>query len=233
MGVREDITSYCYDAIGCDYDYTPSSGYEGESYNCSFLTYCAYKSAGISIPYWQGHQNGEGSQSDWVRWNGNWTTNPDYLMPGDLVFFGSSPFYTTHVGVSLGGWWMIDSVPDGGVRKRTLYNSFVGGGWPMDWTPDEHKPEPKPVVIKEDGMSAIATIVDAGVAVYISDDMVHDLTHPDNITLLDKVWAAGHDGKQMPRVQLTADELGRLNQGLSAGFPVSLNRYADKFKPRS
>lgn len=136
MGVREDIVAYCRRNIGCDYDYTPSGGVEGESYNCSYLSFCAYRSAGVQIPTWQGHQNGDGSQSDWVRRAGNWTDDPADLEPGDLVFFGSSPYYTTHVGISLGGWDMIDSVPNGGVQERTLYDSFVGGGWPLDDVPD-------------------------------------------------------------------------------------------------
>lgn len=137
MGVREDIVAYCRDNIGCAYDYTPSGGVEGESYNCSFLSYCAYKAAGLDIPGWQGHQNGDGSQSDWVRRNGHWVTDPNNLKPGDLVFFGSSPTNTGHVGISLGGWEMIDSVPDGGVQRRTLYDSFVGGGWPLEDYPDD------------------------------------------------------------------------------------------------
>lgn len=137
MGVREDIVAYCRDNIGCAYDYTPSGGVEGESYNCSFLSYCAYKAAGLDIPTWQGHQNGDGSQSDWVRWAGNWTNDPSELRAGDLVFFGTSPYYTTHVGISLGGYDMIDSVPNGGVQERTLYDSFVGGGWPFEDGHDE------------------------------------------------------------------------------------------------
>lgn len=137
MGVREDIVAYCRDNIGCTYDYTPSGGVEGESYNCSFLSYCAYKAAGLDIPTWQGHQNGYGSQSDWVRWAGHWTDDPSELRAGDLVFFGTSPYYTTHVGISLGGYDMIDSVPNGGVQERTLYDSFVGGGWPLEDYPDD------------------------------------------------------------------------------------------------
>lgn len=136
MGVRDDIVAYCRDNIDCLYDYTPSGGVEGRSYNCSFLTACAYAAAGLRIPHWQGHQNGDGSQSDWVRAAGNWTEDPDDLQPGDLVFFGSSPYVTSHVGISLGGRDMIDSVPDGGVQQRTLYNSFVGGGWPFDFVPE-------------------------------------------------------------------------------------------------
>ena len=133
--VRESIVAYARSVIGCRYSYVPSGGVEGESYNCSFLTTCAYRHAGISIPRWQGHQNGDGSQSDWVWRNGHWTTDPAKLQPGDLVFFGSSRTYTTHVGISLGGRWMIDSVPAGGVQQRLLYASFVGGGWPLDELP--------------------------------------------------------------------------------------------------
>lgn len=143
MGVRETIVAYARWAIGCAYDYTPSGGVEGESYNCSFLSFCAYAAAGLRIPYWQGHQNGDGSQSDWVRRAGNWVTDPERLQPGDLVFFGyydeeEDEYITSHVGISLGGWWMIDSVPDGGVQKRILYDSFVGGGWPFKDKPDDN-----------------------------------------------------------------------------------------------
>ena len=137
MGVRSTIVAYCRKQLGCSYSYTPSGGKEGSSYNCSYLSTCAYKAAGLTIPRWQGHQNGDGSQSDWVWRSGHWTTNPAQLKPGDLVFFGSSRTNTTHVGVSLGGRWMIDSVPAGGVQTRLLYASFVGGGWPLDELPED------------------------------------------------------------------------------------------------
>lgn len=227
MGVREDIVAYCYDQIGCEYDTTPSGGVEHESYNCSYLTYCAYRSAGLRIPTWQGHQNGEGSQSDWVRWNANWTTDPDELLPGDLVFFGESPEYTTHVGISLGGWMMIDSVPDGGVQVRALYDSFVGGGWPLDWTPDvSHRTGVLP-------MECLLIITDADTVAWMSGDHVHDLTHPDDIVILDRIYAECNDGKQMPRVQVTSDWYARIIQCVDAGKPAHLGEYNRKFLPRS
>lgn len=136
MGVRDAVVAYARWAIGCAYSTIPSGGAEGESYNCSYLTFCAFAHAGLDIPSWQGHQNGEGSQSDWVRWNDHWTTDPDELQAGDLVFFGDSPYNTGHVGISLGGSRMIDSVPNGGVQERELYGSFVGGGWPLPDLPD-------------------------------------------------------------------------------------------------
>lgn len=141
MGVRDAVVAYARWAIGCAYSTIPSGGAEGESYNCSYLTFCAYAHAGLDIPGWQGAQNGRGSQSDWVRQHGHWTTDPERLEPGDLVFFGyydegRDMYVTSHVGISLGGWDMIDSVPNGGVQERTLYDSFVGGGWPMEDLPD-------------------------------------------------------------------------------------------------
>jgi len=229
LGVREDIVAYCRDNIGSAYDYTPSGGTEHESYNCSFLTFCAYRSAGLRIPTWQGHQNGEGSQSDWVRWNAHWTDDPSELRAGDLVFFGSSPYYTTHVGISLGGWRMIDSVPNGGVQERYLYDSFVGGGWPLDWTPEEHKQEP----LEDIPMDCIITLADLNTVICVWGGHIHDLTDPDDIRVLDKVWGATHDGEQMPRMQLSGDWYARLVQVHNAGLPKHLAEYNGKFPPRS
>lgn len=140
MGVRSQIVAYCRKQLGCAYSYTPSGGKEGSSYNCSYLSTKAYKAAGLTIPGWQGHQNGDGSQSDWVYRNGHWTTNPSKLKPGDLVFFGSSRTNTGHVGVvSKAGStpYIIDSTPSRGVAERKLPVSagFVGGGWPMKSLP--------------------------------------------------------------------------------------------------
>ena len=142
MGVRSTIVAYCRKQLGCAYSYTPSGGKEGSSYNCSFLSTCAYKAAGLTIPRWQGHQNGDGSQSDWVYRNGHWTTDPSKLKPGDLVFFGSSRTNTNHVGiVSKAGKTptIIDSTPSRGVaeRKLPLSAGFVGGGWPLKALPKE------------------------------------------------------------------------------------------------
>lgn len=136
MGVRSTIVAYCRKQLGCAYSYTPSGGTEGKSYNCSYLSTCAYKAAGLTIPRWQGHQNGDGSQSDWVYRNGHWTTDPSKLKVGDLVFFGTKRTNTGHVGiVSRVGTtpYIIDSTPSRGVAERKLPVSagFVGGGWPL------------------------------------------------------------------------------------------------------
>ena len=160
MGTREQIVSYAQRNIGCIYSTVPSGGREGYAYNCSYLTTCAYRAAGLTIPGWQGHQNGDGSQSDWVRRAGHWTTHASKLKAGDLVFFGTSPTNTTHVGISLGGNRMIDSVPNGGVQERRLYASFVGGGWPLDKLP---------------GDSPAPETPEGGIAVSITRTLKHDM----------------------------------------------------------
>ena len=232
---RELIVEYAKKALGCAYDDRPSGGDEFISYNCSYLTTCAYRYAGIDIPHWQGHQNGSGSQSDMVYWNGHWTVNPENLKPGDLVFFGSSRFNTGHVGISLGGYDMIDSIPNGGVDIRELYGNFVGGGWPTSTLPEDMpQPEPEPIIFKEfETMNCLISITDRNTVVAVIGGVIHDLTHPDDITVLDKVWGAEHDGELMPRLQLTADWYGRLVQSLTAGIPAHLKKDNEKFKPRS
>jgi hypothetical protein len=175
MSTRSKIVAYCRKQIGCSYSYTPSGGKEGSAYNCSFLSTCAYKAAGLTIPRWQGHQNGDGSQSDWVYRNGHWTTDPAKLKPGDLVFFGSKRTNTTHVGiVSKAGSvpYIIDSTPSRGVAERKLPVSagFVGGGWPMKSLP------------KEDATVADYELIKVDMIATIKTDSVAIRTHPSTKT---------------------------------------------------
>ena len=168
MSTRSKIVAYCRKQLGCAYSYTPSGGKEGASYNCSFLSTCAYRAAGLTIPRWQGHQNGNGSQSDWVYRNGHWTTDPSKLKPGDLVFFGTKRTNTNHVGVvSRAGStpYIIDSTPSRGVAERKLPVSagFVGGGWPMKELPAD-EPTIK-TTAKYDGDGTVFTVKTDSVAI--------------------------------------------------------------------
>lgn len=172
MSTRSKIVAYCRKQLGCAYSYTPSGGKEGVSYNCSYLSTCAYKAAGLTIPGWQGHQNGDGSQSDWVYRNGHWTTDPAKLKPGDLVFFSNtgSRKNTNHVGiVSRAGStpYIIDSTPSRGVaeRKLPLSAGFVGGGWPMKELPKEDATVPTAPTAKYDGENTVFTVRTDSVAV--------------------------------------------------------------------
>lgn len=200
MGTRESIVAYCRKQLGCAYSYTPSGGVEGRSYNCSYLSTCAYRAAGLTIPGWQGHQNGDGSQSDWVWRSGHWTTDKSKLKPGDLVFFGTSRTNTGHVGVvSRSGStpYIIDSTPSRGVAERLLPTGagFVGGGWPMNTVPadstEEGFPVNKTVTVKTDFLrvrDAPSTKTGKEVARYSKGDTVTI----DSIVLGDDGYAWGH-----------------------------------------
>ena len=82
-------------------------------------------------------------------------------------------------------------------------------------------------------MDCIISITDQNTVVAVVGGVIHDLTDPDDIRVLDKVWGAGHDGKNMPRLQLSSDWYARLVQSLTAGLPKHLFKYNNKFPPRS
>ena len=229
MCTRDRIIRYAKGAIGCAYDWTPSGGVEGESYNCSFLTFCAYRYAGLEIPTWQGHQNGNGSQSDWVRWNGNLVTEPNLLKAGDLVFFSNCDNIrnTYHVGISLGGTRMIDSVPSGGVQERELYDTFIGGGWPL---PEES--EPVIPLMKEITMEGIISVENRNTLVYYSNGTLKDLTDIEDLEILNKISTA-FVGIPMRIIELTEDEYARLCQICRAGMPTHLQDLNTLYPPRS
>lgn len=213
--LRDEIVSYCRSVIGCSYSTIPSGGTEYESYNCSFLTYCAYRAAGLEIPTWQGHQNGDGSQSDWVRDAGNWKWTADELEPADLVFFGSSPYDTYHVGIYVGDGMIIDSIPDGGVQERFLYETFVGGGWPFKIEPEK----------KEEEMPKFLNV--EGVLVYFDGHDVHDVSEIESVPIIQKTFA------DIPVVDYSVDDFARLMQVLRAGIPPALKEAADRYPPRA
>jgi len=204
---RDAIVAYCRRNLGCSYSYTPSGGVEGRSYNCSYLSTCAYKAAGLTIPGWQGHQNGDGSQSDWVYRNGHWTTDKSKLKPGDLVFFGTSRTNTGHVGVvSRSGTvpYIIDSTPSRGVAERLLPTGagFVGGGWPLanlpaDSTKTEGFTVNKTVTVRSDFLRVRdAPSIKTGKVVMSGGKEVHyakgDTVTIDSIIIGDDGYAWGH-----------------------------------------
>ena len=82
-------------------------------------------------------------------------------------------------------------------------------------------------------MDCLITIADCNTVVAVVGGTIHDLTDPDDIRVLDAVYAASHDGAKMPRLQLSADWYARLVQSLTAGLPKHLYKYNEKFPPRS
>ncbi len=93
-------------------------GRSGESisgFDCSGLTLYAYAKAGIALPRTAAQQY---AASEPVK--------PGQVRPGDLVFYGSSLSSIHHVGIYIGGGWILDA-PRPGTQVR--YD-------PMDTMPD-------------------------------------------------------------------------------------------------
>lgn len=91
------------------------SGADIKGFDCSGLTLYAYARAGISLPRTAAQQYAASEPA-----------KPGNVRPGDLVFYGESPAKIHHVGIAIGGGWMIDA-PRPGTRVRVS---------PMDTMPD-------------------------------------------------------------------------------------------------
>lgn len=109
------VVSAAYNYIGTPYSVL----------DCSGLTSAAYADCGYSIY----HQSGV--QYNTVVSKGN-LVGAGGLVPGNLVFYArGGAIY--HVGIYIGGGYIIDSIPNGGVQVRDLYfcDGFCGGGSPL------------------------------------------------------------------------------------------------------
>ncbi|MFH8797571.1 NlpC/P60 family protein [Streptomyces sp. NPDC017941] len=82
------------------------SGNSTRGFDCSGLTLYAYAKAGITLPRTASAQY---AASDPVT--------PDEMRPGDLVFYGDSATSLHHVGIYIGGGWIIDA-PRPGTEVR-------------------------------------------------------------------------------------------------------------------
>jgi len=82
------------------------SGTGISGFDCSGLTLYAYAKAGISLPRTAVEQY---AASEPVK--------PSDMRPGDLVFYGSSLSTIHHVGIFVGGGWMLDA-PRPGTKVR-------------------------------------------------------------------------------------------------------------------
>jgi cell wall-associated NlpC family hydrolase len=82
------------------------SGSNIHGFDCSGLTLYAYAKAGISLPRTAAQQY---AASEPVK--------PGKMRPGDLVFYGTSATNIHHVGLYIGGGWMIDA-PHPGTKVR-------------------------------------------------------------------------------------------------------------------
>lgn len=82
------------------------SGKSINGFDCSGLVLYAYAKAGIALPRTAAQQY---AASEPVK--------PGQVRPGDLVFYGDSPTGIHHVGIYIGGGWIIDA-PRPGTQVR-------------------------------------------------------------------------------------------------------------------
>lgn len=75
-------------------------------FDCSGLTLYAYAKAGISLP-----------RTAAAQYAASEPVKPEDMRPGDLVFYGSSASSIHHVGMYVGGGWIIDA-PRPGTEVR-------------------------------------------------------------------------------------------------------------------
>ncbi|MCZ2527911.1 NlpC/P60 family protein [Streptomyces sp. NPDC059506] len=101
---------YAQDKLGTPYLWGGNGTPEhGGRFDCSGLTKAAYASVGIELPRVANDQ-----------WNAGPHPARDELLPGDLVFFAtdlSDPRSIDHVGIYVGGGYMIDAPRTGAVIR--------------------------------------------------------------------------------------------------------------------
>lgn len=101
---------YAQSKLGTPYQWGGTgTAAEGGRFDCSGLTQAAYHSVGIRLPRVANDQ-----------WNAGPHPSRDQLLPGDLVFFAtdlSDPRTIHHVGLYVGGGYMIDAPHTGAVIR--------------------------------------------------------------------------------------------------------------------
>ncbi|MET7727532.1 bifunctional lytic transglycosylase/C40 family peptidase [Streptomyces mirabilis] len=86
------------------------SGKSIRGFDCSGLAAYAYAKAGIRLP-----------RTAAAQYAASKPVTPDQMLPGDLVFYGSSASSIHHVGIYIGGGYMIEAArPDTEVRYSSL-----------------------------------------------------------------------------------------------------------------
>ncbi|MGH9087170.1 MAG: NlpC/P60 family protein [Acidimicrobiales bacterium] len=92
------------------------------AYDCSGLVQAAYRAAGVALPRVTQAQYDAGPAVP--------PTTPP--LPGDLLFFGSSPADVTHVGLYVGGGDMVDAPHTGAVVRVEPTPTVPGRQWGAD-----------------------------------------------------------------------------------------------------
>jgi cell wall-associated NlpC family hydrolase len=131
--------AYAVSKLGAGYSW----GASGPSvFDCSGLTSAAWRSAGVSLP-----------RTADAQWKNLPRVSLSSLRPGDLIAFGYGSGYANHIGIYVGGGYLIDTASKygGNVGRGKLSARAGGGSWrvlgavrPKGSTYTAPKPAPKP-----------------------------------------------------------------------------------------
>lgn len=185
-----------------------------------------------------------------------WTGNEDeelldhgfVRMPfdHDSVRRGDALLVTGHTGVALGGGMQADAHGDeyGGISgpnrgDQTTHEVEVRGlrsTWQVAYRYKGEEPwlapEPEPEPERRRPMDCLITIKGANTVVWYDGSAINDLTAPDDIAVIRKVYKASV-GQDMPEVELSQEEFARLCQSVKGGYPKHLKKLVDKYPTRS
>ncbi|TLQ38626.1 peptidase P60 [Streptomyces marianii] len=90
-----------------------SSGTNTRGFDCSGLTVYAYAKVGITLP-----------RTAAAQYAASKRVQPGDARPGDLVFYGDSAASIHHVGIYVGGGWMLDAPKPGTKVRFSKLNSM-------------------------------------------------------------------------------------------------------------
>lgn len=102
-------------------------GSDGDSeggFDCSGLTHAAYQASGVTIP----------RTAQTQRDAGPLLPSGTSLLPGDLVFFGSSPHAITHVGIAISSTHMINAPYTGALVRVDPIGHYLAATRPSQRT---------------------------------------------------------------------------------------------------
>ncbi len=120
-GSADTAVAFALAQLGTPYRWGGDGPGEG-GFDCSGLVQVAFATAGIHLPRTAQTQYDTGPR----------LTPGAPLLPGDLVFFGTSPANVTHVGIVVGPGQMVDAPFTGAVVRIESYQrpSLLGATRP-------------------------------------------------------------------------------------------------------
>jgi cell wall-associated NlpC family hydrolase len=115
--------TFAQSQLGKPYVWGGDGDHEG-GYDCSGLTHAAYQAAGVTIPRTAQTQHNAGPP----------LPPGAPLLPGDLVFFSSSPHTITHVGIAISSTQMINAPYTGAVIRIDPIGRYLAATRPSQGT---------------------------------------------------------------------------------------------------